>query len=194
MPPDLQGHTWIRVSKACASRGLPRRRASFVRAAPRGFSACTRDFSARKCATLALGITILLVLTILDSAFDSARADARSLPRSVFASTATGANSDGGPSGFGESNALERSRLRKSSGRYSSANDGLLHASSVVQMMAMPTFFRTIRGLLKCSKHGITLHLGSEMRNSSQYFCQGYRAPRGREMPLFRATHKPMIS
>src|SRR5438128_2779693 len=185
MPPDLQGHTWIRVSKACASRGLPRRRASFVRTAPRGFSARTRDFSARICATLVLGITILLVLTILDSAFDSAaaRADARSFPRSVFASTATGANSDGGPSGFGESNALERSRLRNSSGRYSSANDGLLHASSVVQMMAMPTCFRTIRGLLKCSKHGIALHLGSGMRNSNQCFRQGYRAPRGREMP-----------
>src|SRR5437667_12809746 len=112
MPPDLQGHTWIRVSKACASKGLLCRRASLVRTAPRGFSAWTRGFSGRMCATLVLGITILLVLTILDSAFDSARADARSLPRSVFASTATGANSDGGPSGLGESSALERSRRR----------------------------------------------------------------------------------
>jgi hypothetical protein len=63
-----------------------------------------------------------------------------------------------------------------------------------VQMMAMLTFFRTIRVLLKCSKHGITLHLGSGMRNSNQCFRQGYRAPMGREMPLFRATNKPMIS
>src|SRR6266478_4463289 len=145
MPPDLQGQTWIRVSNACASKGLPCRRASFVRAAPRGFSA-------RICATLVLGITILLVLTSLDSAFDAARASTRSLPRSVFASTATGANSEGGPSGFGESNALERSRLRNSSGRYSSAIDELLHANSVAQIRAMLAFFRTIRDLLKQSK------------------------------------------
>src|SRR5213078_3823635 len=112
----------------------------------------------------------------------------------AFASTATGANSDGGPSGFGESNALERSRLRNSSGRYSSAIDELLHANSVAQIRAMLPFFRTIRDLLKCSKHGITLHLGSRMRNSSRYCRQGYRAPMGREMPLFRATNKPMIS
>src|SRR5438477_226204 len=160
MPPDWHGHTWIRVSKACASRGLPCRRASLVRTAPRGFSAWTRGFSGRICATLVLEITILLVLTSLDSAVGSARACAPSLPRSAFASTATGANSDGGPSGFGESNALERSRLRNSSGRYSSAIDELLHANSVAQIRAMLPFFRTIRDLLKCSKHGITLHLG----------------------------------
>src|SRR6266404_2893237 len=151
MPPDLQGQTWIRVSNACASKGLPCRRASFVRAAPRGFSARS-GLSARICATLVLGITILLVLTSLDSAFGAARASERSLPRSVFASTATGANSEGGPSGFGESNALERSRLRNSSGRYSSAIDELLHANSVAQIRAMLTFFRTIRHLLKQSK------------------------------------------
>src|SRR5712691_6718813 len=177
MPPDLQGHTWIRVSNACASRGLPCRRASLVRTAPRGFSACTRGFSGRICATLVLGITILLVLTSLDSAVGSARASAPSLPRSAFASTATGANSDGGPSGFGESSALERSRRRNSSGRYSSANDALLHASSVAQIMAMHAFFRTIRGLLKCSKNGTTPHLGSGTCHSNQCFRQGYRAP-----------------
>ena len=49
MPPDLQGQTWIRVSNACASKGLPCRRTSFVRAAPRGFSG-------RICATLLPGI------------------------------------------------------------------------------------------------------------------------------------------
>src|ERR1700694_276059 len=168
MPPDLQGRTWIRVSNACASSGLPCRRASFERAAPRGFSG-------RICATLVRGITILLVLTILDSAFGSSRACATRLPRSVFASTATGANSEAGPSGFGESNALERSRLRNSSGRYSSAIDGLLHADSVVQMMATQTFFRTIRGLLKYSRKAIALHLGSAMRNSSRCCGQGYR-------------------
>ena len=37
MPPDRQGQTWIRVSDACASSGLPWRCASLVRAAPRGF-------------------------------------------------------------------------------------------------------------------------------------------------------------
>src|SRR6266436_7119042 len=43
MPPDLHGQTWTRVSKACASRGLPCRRASLARAAPCGLSP-------RKCA------------------------------------------------------------------------------------------------------------------------------------------------
>ncbi len=36
MPPDRHGQTWIRVSKACASSGLPCRCASLVRAAGRG--------------------------------------------------------------------------------------------------------------------------------------------------------------
>src|SRR6476646_6580287 len=39
MPPDLHGHVWIRVSRACASSGLPRRFASFARAGTRGRSA-----------------------------------------------------------------------------------------------------------------------------------------------------------
>src|ERR1700686_1077169 len=108
-----------------------------------------------------LGITVLLVLTSLASGTRCARPP--SPPRSAFAWTWTGANSEAGPSGFGESNALERSRLRNSSGRYSSAIDGLLHASSVVQMMAMQTFFRTIRGLLKYPKRQYTL---SRKRNA----------------------------
>src|SRR5260370_31201564 len=99
MPPDLHGQTWIRVSNACASKGLPCRRTSLVRAA-------TRGFSGRICATLVLGTTILLVLTSLDSAVDSARDDPPSLPRSAFASARTGSNSDGGPTGFGASSAL----------------------------------------------------------------------------------------
>jgi hypothetical protein len=45
MPPDLHGQTWIRVSRAWASSGLPWRRASLARAAPRGGSA-------RDCLTL----------------------------------------------------------------------------------------------------------------------------------------------
>jgi hypothetical protein len=39
MPPDLHGHVWIRVSRACASSGLPWRCASLVRAAARGGTA-----------------------------------------------------------------------------------------------------------------------------------------------------------
>jgi len=54
---------------------------------------------------------------------------------------------------------------------------------SVAQMTAMPTFLRTIRGLLKCSKNGIVLHLGSGMRNSSEGYRQGYRAPMLGEPP-----------
>src|SRR5712664_767165 len=116
-------------------------------------------------------------MTILCSAFASARAGrgAPSPPRSALASTGTGSNCDGGPSGFGESTALERSRPRNSSGRYSSATARPLHASSVVQMRAANTFFRTIRDLLKYSKERTTAHLGSGLRNSSRCCRQDYR-------------------
>jgi hypothetical protein len=39
MPPVRHGQVWIRVSRASASSGLPRRFASFTRAAARGGSA-----------------------------------------------------------------------------------------------------------------------------------------------------------
>jgi len=38
MPPDLQGQVWMLLSMAWASSGLLWRRASFARAAPRGFA------------------------------------------------------------------------------------------------------------------------------------------------------------
>src|SRR3954451_9608678 len=69
-------------------------------------------------------------------------------PRSVLASTGTGANAAGGPSGLGESTAFERSSPRNWSARYSSAMDAPLQASSMVQAAGRKTFFRTIRNLL----------------------------------------------
>ena len=119
MPPDLQGQTWIRVSKACASSGLPCRRASLVRAAPCGFAAriCA-------CATRLLRtIPAILDAAILGWAFGSTLACAPSLPRSTCTSSGPGANVAGGPIGFGESSALGKSRPRNSPGRYSSATD-----------------------------------------------------------------------
>src|ERR1017187_5894036 len=125
-----------------------------------------RRFSLRRCAT-----------RILERVMRSARAGAASLPRSALASTGTGANCEAGPSGFGDSTALDRSRPRNWSGRYSSATDRPLHAESVVQRIAMKRFFRTIRGLLKHSKNGTTAYLGSEKRTSNCICQQGYRAP-----------------
>ena len=61
------------------------------------------------------------------------------------ASIRTGANCVAGPSGFGESTALERSRPRNSPGRYSSATDMPLHATSVAQRMAAKTLFGPMR-------------------------------------------------
>src|SRR5258706_15665152 len=98
------------------------------------------------CATLVRGTTIL------GWTFGSMGAWAPPLPRSVLASTATGGNSAGGPSRFGESSALERSRPRNSPGLYSSASDMLLHTSSVAQRMVGKAFFRIIQNLLKHSK------------------------------------------
>jgi hypothetical protein len=49
MPPDLHGQVWIRVSRACASSGLPCRFASLTRAAPRE---CSLTRAARRgCST-----------------------------------------------------------------------------------------------------------------------------------------------
>jgi hypothetical protein len=70
-------------------------------------------------------------------------------PRSPLASTGSGSNSAGGPSRFGASTALERSRPRNWSGRYSSAIDTPLQPNSRAQVVAMHRFFTTIRGLLK---------------------------------------------
>src|SRR5580692_8388881 len=102
MPPVLQGQTWIRLSDACASMGLLWRRASLMRAAPRGFSARSA--------------TLFLRMKLPGAGFGSARACAPGLPES--ASVGTGAKELGGPSGFGDSTALERSRPKNSPGRY----------------------------------------------------------------------------
>src|ERR1700675_927154 len=132
MPPDLHGQVWIRVSRACASSGLLWRFASLTRAAPRGRSTCAT-------------ITLVVRTTVLRSADCSARAGARS----AFASIGTGANSVSGPSRFGESTALERSRPRNSSARYSSAIAGTSDIKSPTQRATAKALFRTICGLLK---------------------------------------------
>ena len=72
-----------------------------------------------------------------------ARAQSRRRDRSLLRPEAARIWSKG-PSGFGESTAFERSRPRNSSARYSSATAKPLHASSIVQMRAVKTFFRTI--------------------------------------------------
>jgi len=55
------------------------------------------------------------------------------------------------PNGFGESTA-SKGRGRGIVGRYSSAIDRPLHASSIVQSMAMKTFFRIMGGRLERSE------------------------------------------
>jgi hypothetical protein len=141
MPPDLHGQAWMRVSMACALSGL--RCASLVRATPRGFSA-------RKCATLGCATLTLSTATFFACGPGSANADAASAAwsdlesdlKSDLASTGTGPNCAGGPSGFGESTALERSRVRNSSAPYSAAI-APLPTSSAAPSSAGTTFFRT---------------------------------------------------
>src|SRR5215207_3385841 len=105
MPPDLQGHFWTRVSMACASSGLPCRRASLVRAGARGFSTRVACFTLGACVILGACVTLVGRTATVRTGLGSARVRAVSLR----ASTATGANSDGGPSRFGDSTAFERS-------------------------------------------------------------------------------------
>jgi len=83
------------------------------------------------------------VLTSLDSAVDSARAQCAFACRSTLLRPEPARIRDGGPSGFGESSALERSRRRKLVGTILIRHDAPVHASSVAQIVAMPTFFRT---------------------------------------------------
>src|SRR5580692_9694617 len=134
MPPDLHGQAWwMCVSMACALSGL--RCASLVRAAPRGFSA-------RKCATLGCTTLTLSTAAFFACGLSAADAGAASAAWSDLASTRTRPNRAGGPSGFGESTALERSRVRNSSARYSAAI-APLPASSATPRSAGTTFFRT---------------------------------------------------
>ena len=67
---------------------------------------------------------------------------------SVSASTGNGANCVGGPSGFGDNTAFDRSSLRNSSGRYWSAINGPLHVSSVAQTAAVKKCSGPSQGLL----------------------------------------------
>src|SRR6185312_10820150 len=153
-PPVRHGHFCMRVSIARASSGLEWRWPSLTRAAPFEvpFDAplgCTRA----ACVTLRGRVTCTsLAATFVGSAFSSLRAQAGSLAWSVFASllssTATGANSVGGPSRFGDSTAVERSSPRNSSGRYSSANTTLPAANKAAATRAGTTGFRTISCLL----------------------------------------------
>src|SRR5260221_3902090 len=64
----------------------------------------------------------------------------------------TGANSASGPSRFGESTTLERSRRRNSSGRYSSAIAAPPTTRNPIQTTAAKALFRPIHGLLKLIK------------------------------------------
>jgi len=145
MPPDLHGQRCMRVSNAWASSGSPCRGASFARAVPCG-RAWRRGVATRTRAALWTGAAVSTgaltscTATFLGSVFSAARAHQASLLRSVSASTAIGANSVGGPSGFGESTACERSRPRNWSGRYSSAIDAPLETSK-----AAPTNPRKVR-------------------------------------------------
>ena len=54
-----------------------------------------------------------------------------------LAATGTGSNVEAGPSGFGESADFERSRLKNSPARYSSATDRDLQASSAMTTVAI---------------------------------------------------------
>ena len=74
------------------------------------------------------------------------------------------------PSGFGESTALERSSVRNSPGRYSSATDMPLHATSVAPRMAAKTLFRPMRRPPEIPEKKPTPHLGSAAGNSSRYW------------------------
>src|SRR6188508_1945677 len=119
MPPDLHGQVWIRVSRACASSGLPCRFASFARAAPRGGSAVR----------LTLGFSAVLATWALRGGLGQTEASRSASVESACASSErasirTGPNRASGPIRFGESKALERSSLRYSEERYSAAFAG----------------------------------------------------------------------
>src|SRR5258708_5836470 len=92
-----------------------------------------------------LGVALDSVLNsdlspVLGSAADWAMACTVLLPRSTVTSSGPGVKPEGGPSGFGERTAVERSRPRNSWGRYSSATDRPLHTSTVTQPRVMKAF------------------------------------------------------
>src|SRR5712672_3194553 len=119
----------------------------------RGFGEATRGLATTSC----FGTTRVVRTTFLGTTravwttfFVKTRVVRTSILRSAFgsarASTATGANSVGGPSRFGDSTASERSRPRNSSGRYSSAGAEPAHTSNDAQNANRQTHFATMAG------------------------------------------------
>jgi len=169
MPPDLHGQTWIRVSNACASKGLPWPQHELGAAA-------TRGFSERICATWCWE-SDSFGLTSLDSAGRFRARHAPSLARSTFASTRTGANSDGGPSGFGEAAPWKG---RGAGTRRDDTHRQPMHRSMPAashRFVAMQHSSGPIRGLLKCSKHCITLSSRKRDAQFQPIVSSRYRAP-----------------